>query len=113
LKFLESESMTIMTVYKVRISRSAMRDMDDLEDFLKSVMSQTGANRYIDNMIAEVQSLSVYADLYRPSTMATIRQYHPKARRMVSHNRRWCFIFHVEDDMVIVDRIRPSKMIAR
>lgn len=33
--------MTIMTVYKVRISRSAMRDMDDLEDFLKSVMSQS------------------------------------------------------------------------
>ena len=38
-------------------------------------------------MIAEVQSLSVYADLYRPSTMADIRQYHPKARHMVSH---WC-----------------------
>ena len=70
MKFLESGSMTIMTVYKVRISRSAMRDMDDLEDFLKSVMSQSGANKYIDNMIAEVQSLSVYADLYRPSTMA-------------------------------------------
>ena len=70
MKFLESGSMTIMTVYKVRISRSAMRDMDDLEDFLKSVMSQSGANRYIDNMIAEVQSLSVYADLYRPSTQS-------------------------------------------
>ena len=105
--------MTIMTVYKVRISRSAMRDMDDLENFLKSVMSQSGANKYIDNMIAEVQSLSLYADLYRPSTMAVIRQYHPKARRMVSHNRRWCFIFHVEVDMVIVDRIRPSKMISK
>jgi len=65
--------MTIMTVYKVRISRSAMRDMDDLEDFLKSVMSQSGANKYIDNMIAEVQSLSVNAELYRPSTMADIR----------------------------------------
>ena len=83
--------MTIMTVYNVRISRSAMRDMDDLEDFLKSVMSQSGANKYIDNMIAEVQSLSVYADLYRPSTMAD----------------------HIEDDMVIVDRIRPSKMISK
>ena len=111
--FSESASMTIMTVYKVRISRYAMRDMDDLEDYLKSVMSQIGANKYIDNMIAEVQSLAVYADLYRPSTMADIRQYHPKARRMVSHNRRWCFIFHVEEDTVIVDRIRPAKMIAK
>ena len=102
-----------MTVYKVRISRSAMRDMDSLEDFLKSVMSQIGANKYIDNMIAEVLSLSVYACLYRPSTMADIRQYHPKARRMVSHNRRWVYVFHIEDDTVIVDRIRPSKTIAK
>ncbi len=105
--------MTIMTVYKVKISQSAMRDMDDLEDYLTSVMSRFGANKYIDNMIAEVQSLSVYADLYRTSTMADIRQYHPKARRMVSHNHRWCLIFHIEDDTVIVDRIRPSKMIAK
>ena len=73
MKSLGSGSMTIMTVYKVRISRSAMRDMDDLEDFLKSVMSQSGANKYIDNMIAEVQSFSVNAELYRPSTMADIR----------------------------------------
>lgn len=42
--------MSIMTIYKVRISRSAMRDMDDLEDFLKSVMSQIGANKYIDKL---------------------------------------------------------------
>ena len=105
--------MTIMTVYKVRISHSAMRDMDDLEYFLKSVMSQSGANKYIDNMIAEVMSLSVFADLYRTSPMADIRQYHPKARRMVSHNRRWVYIFHVEEDTVIVDRIRPAKTIAK
>ena len=32
---------------------------------------------------------------------------------MVSHNKRWVYIFHMEDDMVIVDRIRPSKTIAK
>ncbi len=102
-----------MKVYKVRIRRSAMRDLGELEDFLISVMSQVGANKYIDTMIAEVMSLSVLADLYRPSTMADIRQYHPQARRMVSHNRRWVYIFHLEDDIVIVDSIRPSKTIAK
>ena len=102
-----------MTVYKVKFRLSAMRDMDELEDYLKSVMSQFGANKYIDNMIAEVMLLSVFADLYRTSPMADIRQYHPKARRMVSHNRRWVYIFHVEEDTVIVDRIRPAKTIAK
>ncbi len=102
-----------MKSYRLRISRRARLDIEDLTDFLLTVMSVEGARRYLDMMIAEVQSLSVYADLYRPSTMADIRLYHPKARRMVSHNRRWCFIFHIEDDTVIVDRIRPSKMIAK
>ncbi|MBR1835416.1 MAG: hypothetical protein IJ785_07935 [Bacteroidales bacterium] len=61
----------------------------------------------------EVMSLLVYADLYRPDTMADIGQYHPKARRMVSHNRRRCFIFHLEAGTVIARRIRPSKVIAK
>ena len=36
---------------------------------------------------------------------------HPQARRMVSHNKKWNYIFHIEDDIVIIDRIMPSKMI--
>ena len=80
-------SMSITTVYKVKLRESALRDLAELRDYLKTVMSREGAHRYVSNMRDEVMSLSVYADLYRPSTMADIRQYHPKARRMVSH---WC-----------------------
>ncbi len=29
-----------MTIYNVRLHSSAMRDMDELEEYLKSVMSQ-------------------------------------------------------------------------
>ena len=32
---------------------------------------------------------------------------------MVSHNKRWVYIFHIEDDTVAVDRILPSKLITR
>ena len=100
-----------MKSYRLRISRRARLDIEALTDFLLTVMSIEGARKYLDNMIAEVQSLTLFADLYWPSTMADIRQYHPKARRMVSHNRRWVYIFHIEDDTVIVDRIRQAKLI--
>ena len=100
-----------MKTYRVRISRKAWRDIEELSDYLLMVISIEGARKYLDTMIAEVQSLALFADLYRPSTMADIRQYHPKARRMVSHNRRWVYIFHIEDDTVIVDRIRQAKLI--
>ena len=105
--------MSIMTVYRVEMRESALRDLAELRDFLRTVMSRDGSHRYVENMRNEVQSLAVFADLYRPSTMADIRQYHPRARRMVSHNKRWVYIFHVEDDLVIVDRIRPAKTIAK
>ena len=102
-----------MKNYRIRISRKAQRDVEELSDFLLTVLSKEGARRYLDTMIAEVMPLALFADLYRTSQMADIRQYHPKARRMVSHNRRWVYIFHIEGDMVVVDRIRPAKTIAK
>ena len=102
-----------MRSYTVKISRKAQYDVEDLTDFLLSVMSKEGARRYLDMMIAEIMSLSVFAGLYRPSPMVDIRRYHPKACRMVSHNKRWVYIFHIEDEVVIVDRIRPEKAIAK
>lgn len=92
---------------------SALRDLAGLRDYLRTVMSREGSHCCVENMRNEVMSLAVFADLYRPSPIADIRQYHPKARRMVSHNKRWVYIFHVEDCLVIVDRIRPAKNIAK
>ena len=102
-----------MKNYRVRVSRKAWTDIEDLADFLLTVKDFESARRYLDTMMAEVQSLALFADLYRISTMTDILKYHLKARRMASHNRRWVYIFHIEDDTVIVDRIRPSKIIAK
>ncbi len=102
-----------MTTYKVRIDKSAESDLRDMFGFLISVMSRDGANRYIDMITNEVLSLSFLADVYPPSHYADVRRYHPHARRMVSHNRRWVYIFHIEEDTVIVDRILPSKLITK
>ena len=33
------------------------------------------------------------------------------AFRYVVNNKRWTYVFHIEDDTVVVDRILPSKMI--
>ena len=102
-----------MTTYKVRMHRMAVLDMDALYEFLISVMSKEGANRYIDMITNEVLSLSILANVYSPSQYADIRRYHPQARRMVSHNKRWVYIFHIEDDSVIIDRILPAKLITK
>ena len=102
-----------MKTYNVKIKAAADADLMNLALFLRKVMSIEGAWKYHQNMLNEVNSLSILADLYQPSHYADIRRYHPRARRMVSHNKRWDYIFHIEDDTVVVDRIIPSKLITK
>lgn len=99
-----------MQIYEVRISHEALTDMGALRAFLKEILSEEGAVRYANTMREEIKSLSVYADCMPLSASRTLVKIHPNARRMVSHNHRWIYIYHIEKDIVIVDRIIPSKM---
>jgi len=99
-----------MRIYEVRIRHSALADMDNLRLFLDKMLSEEGAVRYAKNMKSEIESLSVFADCIGRSSSETIRSIHPNARRMISHNRKWIYVFHIEGDYVLVDRILPSKM---
>lgn len=99
-----------MQIYKVRISREAYIDMAKLRMFLNEMLSEDGAIRYAENMRAEIKMLSVYADCHGRSTSRTLRLIHPEVRRMVSHNRRWIYLYHIDGDFAIVDRILPSTM---
>ena len=99
-----------MQIFEVRISQKALCDMDVLREFLNGLMSEDGAVRYASTMRDEIKLLSVCAECMSRSTSTTIRQIHPKARRMVSHNHRWIYVYHIECDIVIVDRIIPAKM---
>lgn len=99
-----------MQVYEVRICHAALQDMANLRTFLNAMLSEEGAIRYANNMRAEIKMLSVYADCFGRTTSKTLLAIHPNARRMVSHNHRWLYVFHIEESFVIVDRILLAKM---
>ncbi len=84
--------------------------MNNLRVFLYEMLSEEGAIRYANNMRTEIKMLSIYADCFNRTTSKTLLRIHPEARRMVSHNRRWLYVFHIEENFVIVDRILPSKL---
>lgn len=101
-----------MRLYReIKLSSAAREDIIRLQHFLVEHLSRRGMIRYTDDIMSEVQSLTLYADLFHTSRYAEIRAIHPKARRMVSHNRRWAYVFHIAEEAVIVDRILPAKMI--
>ena len=99
-----------MRTYKVRISLAARVDIAELRKFLKAMMTEEGAVRYANNMRIEVKMLSVFAECYGRTTSSTLRQIHPEARRMVSHNRKWVYVYHIDGSYAIVDRILPAQM---
>lgn len=102
-----------MQIYKVEVGATARLDVEELADFLFDNMSHEGAYKYLDTIGFEMQSLAVYADCFSESRSLTIKQVHPHARRMVSHNKKWVYVFHIEGDTVVIDRILKTKMITR
>lgn len=102
-----------MQIYKVEVDSAARLDVEELADFLFGNMSLEGAYKYLDTIGFEMQSLAVYAKCFSESRSLTIKQVHPHARRMVSHNKKWVYVFHIEGDTVVIDRILKAKMVTR
>ena len=100
-----------MREYRVIINRAARVDFLEIRMFLWGVLSYQGAEKYANAMRAEIKSIGIFADCFQRSTSKQIRSIHPQARRMVSHNKRWVYIFHLEGDFAIVDRILSAKNI--
>ena len=93
-----------MQIYEVRISHGALLDMNELRVFLKEILSEEGAVRYANAMRDEIKSLSVYGSCMSRTTSKTLLAIHPDARRMVSHNRRWIYVYHLENEIELSKR---------
>ena len=100
-----------MKTYNVKVKKTAEKDSDSIADFLFDKLSPEGAYRYLDVIGQEIKSLSIYADCYTANRSRTIKSIHPKARRTVSHNHKFVYVFHIEDDTVMLDRVLIGKMI--
>ena len=74
------------------------------------MLSLEGAIHYADLMRAEVKMLALFAECYRRSPSKSLKKIHPEARKMISHNRKWIYVYHIEGHIAIIDRILPAKM---
>ena len=100
-----------MRDYEVIFSHGALIDYMSISKYLPTVLSEAGAVRYAKAMRNEINSIGIFADCFQRSTSPHILSIHPKARRMVSHNKRWVYVFHIDGDFAIVDRILPAKIV--
>ena len=103
-----------MRIYReVVFSRAVLSDFGEIRDFITTNNTHEAANKYIDQLEAEINALVYLADCFPTSRWLSVRRYHPQARSIITRNKKWNIVFHTDGDLVVVDKIIPSKMIIR
>ena len=97
-----------MKRYKVVFHRRVYQQIADIQDYIIGFNTYESAIRYSNRLFEEMYTLSYLADVMPETDWATAKEYHPEAKRMVTHNRKWNIIFHIEGGFVIIDSIVAS-----
>ena len=99
-----------MKIYKVVVKKEVFNDLSVIKDFIVTVASVDSAMKYVDALEQEIYSLAYLAPCIALTTSRTAKKYHPQARKVVTHNKKWTIIFHIEGSFAVVDKILPAKM---
>ena len=100
-----------MKHYRVSVSKTVLAEIEDIADFIISISTPEHAVRYKNQLISEIATLSYMADTINYSQWKTAKRFHPKAKRLITKNRKWNVIFHIDGDDFIVDKLLPSKLV--
>ena len=96
---------------QVMLADEVLTDMEDISDFIIAVSRPSHAERYIFEILAELNSLSYLGAILQKTKYGYPKRFHPEAKMLKLHNKPMCAIFHIDGDYVIVDRILHSSMI--
>ncbi|MBQ6276388.1 MAG: type II toxin-antitoxin system RelE/ParE family toxin [Bacteroidales bacterium] len=96
---------------QVMLSNEVLTDMEDISDFIIAVSRPSHAERYIFEILAELNTLSYLGAILQKTKYGYPKRFHPEAKMLKLHNKPMCAIFHIDGDYVIVDRILHSSMI--
>ena len=100
-----------MKIREVIILPHVKDDLAEIIEFITYNTSEENALHYAEELLFEINQLSFLADSVAVIPSKTLTEYHPLAQRLLSNNRKWCFVFHKTDRYVFVHKIIPSKMV--
>ena len=97
-----------MKLYEVVVHRRVYKQIASIQDYIASINTYDAAVKYSNGLFDEINTLSYLADALPETDWASSKEYHPNAKRMVTHNRKWNIIFHIDGDFVVIDSIVAS-----
>ena len=99
-----------MTERQVIVSDDAQEDILYVAQYI-AVSRPDHAEKYTRVVLAELATLNYLAVVLPNPIYGYVKKFHPEAIMMKLHGKPLCAIFHIEGDVVIIDRIIHSSMI--
>lgn len=102
-----------MQIYNINYSKDVVDKIKDLFDYIASINTYESANKYVDDLIEEINTLSYRADTISESIYTTTHTRNKKSKRLLVKKGKISVFFHVTRNYVFVDDIIPSKLVYR
>lgn len=100
-----------MQIYDVNYSKSVVDKIRDLFNYISSINTEVSANRYIDDLIDEIDTLSYRADTIPQLIYTTAHARNISSQRLLVKKGKISVFFHITHNCVFVDDIIPSKLV--
>ncbi len=100
-----------MTEKTVILSEDVKLDIEEISNYIVRVSRPEHAENYVKQLLDDIASLSYMATTRPESHWMIPKRFHPHAKVLPSHNKKWSIIFHLDNGYAIVDRLIPACMI--
>jgi hypothetical protein len=100
-----------MKKYKVRISKQAFVDIENLRFVIVNLYkSPITASRYVHELMATINALSVSADSFPVSTLKSVSKYGYNARRI--NFKKMAIVFTIHGNIVLIQRVVSGALLS-
>ena len=99
-----------MKTYEILVKKQVIRDLNEIRDFIIENNSESLAYKYVTNLLSEIQSLKYLAGIFKSTKYNIAKNYHSKAKLLITKNKKWYVVFHVYKGNVVVDKILAAKL---
>jgi len=99
-----------MKTYEILVKKQVVYDLKEIKDFIVENNSESLANKYVTNLLSEIQSLKYLASILKSTRYNVAKNYHSRAKLLITKNKKWYIIFHIYKGKAVVDKIIAAKL---
>ena len=100
-----------MQIYDINYSKCVVDKIGDLFDYIATINTYESANRYVEELIDEINTLSYRADTIQSLVYTTAHNHNTSSKRLLVKKNKISVFFHITRNCIFVDDIIPSKLV--